>query len=228
LIETLEWLRKRPDVKARRFTVEIPEALRDWIARETKLGNPALEAEAAKTRDPELEHALRWSKAVNESITAMVRGVPPFPFVRESIEKLGGHADVLVVSATPQEALCREWEEHDLAKHVAAICGQEIGTKKQTLEVARQYEPNHALMIGDAPGDHRAAVANNVLFFPINPGGEEASWERLFEEGIDRFLGDTFAGDYQQQLLDEFESYLPEKPPWPVEETGGGCRCCST
>ena len=31
-------------------------------------------------------------------------------------------------------------------------------------------------------------------------------------------LGGTFAGEYQQKLLDEFDSYLPEKPPWPVEE----------
>ena len=43
-------------------------------------------------------------------------------------------------------------------------------------------------MIGDAPGDYQAAEANRPLFFPINPGAEEASWRRLFEEGIDRFL----------------------------------------
>ena len=131
--------------------------------------------------------------------------------------------DIMVVSATPQEALVREWEEHDLAKHVVAICGQEIGTKKQSLEVASQYEPNYTLMVGDAPGDYKAAVANDALFFPINPGNEEASWKRLFEEGIERFLSGTFSGDYQKQLLDEFESYLPEKPPWPVDE----CGCCS-
>ena len=73
-------------------------------------------------------------------------------------------------------------------------------------------------MIGDAPGDYQAAVANKALFFPINPGAEEASWKRFFEEGIDRFLSGTFAGEYQKELLDEFDSYLPERPPWPVEE----------
>ena len=72
-------------------------------------------------------------------------------------------------------------------------------------------------MIGDAPGDQNAAAANDCLFYPINPGAEEASWQRLFEEGIDRFLGETFAGDYQQSLVEEFQSYLPEQPPWPVE-----------
>jgi len=217
LVETLQWLQRRPEVKARNVTIEIPQSLAEWIKRETKLGNPALEAEVNRTGDPELAKALRWSKAVNEAIAGMVRGVPPFPFVREGLEKLGGEADILVVSATPQEALDREWEEHDLAKYVAAICGQEMGTKKQSLATASQYGPDCALMVGDALGDYHAAVANHTLFFPINPGAEEASWERLFEEGIERFLSGTFGGAYQKELLDEFESYLPDKPPWPVD-----------
>ena len=69
-------------------------------------------------------------------------------------------------------------------------------------------------MIGDAPGDYQAAQANEALFFPINPGAEDASWRRFCEEGIDKFLSGTFAGDYQQQLLDEFDAYLPSRPPW--------------
>ena len=101
----------------------------------------------------------------------MVRAVPPFPLVRECLERLSPQADVLVVSATPHEALLREWEEHDLAKYTVAICGQEIGTKQESLEAAAKYPPDHTLMIGDAPGDHKAAVANHALFFPINPGG---------------------------------------------------------
>ena len=218
LVEVLRWLRRRPEVKARGVKIEIPQSLLDWIARETKLGNPALEAEVAKTGDPGLKKALAWSVGINESVAAMVRGVPPFPFVRESIRKLAAQADVIVVSATPQEALVREWEEHDLTQYVEAICGQEIGTKKESLGVASKYGPGKALMIGDAPGDHAAAVANHTLFFPINPGDEEASWKRFREEGIDRFLSGTFDDAYQQALLDEFNRYLPEKPPWPVED----------
>jgi phosphoglycolate phosphatase-like HAD superfamily hydrolase len=218
LVEALEWVNKRPEVKARGIHVDIPQSLRDWMKRETKLGNPALEKEVQKTGDAQLRHTLEWSKAVNESIGNMVRGVPPFPFVRESLEKLKTRADVLVVSATPHEALQREWEEHDLAKYTVAICGQEIGTKKESLRAAAKYAANHTLMIGDAPGDHEAAKANNALFFPINPGAEEASWKRLYDEGIERFLSGTFAGEYQAALLAEFDRYLPERPPWPVEE----------
>lgn len=218
LIETLQWLRCRPEVRARGVEIEIPASLVAWIARETKLGNPALAAAVAETNDPHLRQALEWSQAVNDAVARMVRGVPPFPYVRQCLERLSGRADLLVVSATPQEALRREWQEHDMARYVSAICGQETGTKKELLAAARQYNPGHALMIGDAPGDHQAAVANGALFFPINPGHEEASWKRLYEEGIERFLGGTFAGKFEQELLAEFERYLPEKPPWKVEE----------
>jgi phosphoglycolate phosphatase-like HAD superfamily hydrolase len=102
---------------------------------------------------------------------------------------------------------------------VQAICGQEAGSKKETLAACKEkYKPENMLMIGDAPGDYKAAVANNALFFPINPGHEEASWTRLLEEGIERFLSGTFAGVYQKKLLEEFETFLPERPPWPVHD----------
>jgi phosphoglycolate phosphatase-like HAD superfamily hydrolase len=218
LVEALEWVNRRPEVKARGIQVKIPQSLLDWMKRETKLANPALEKEVERTDDPHLKHTLAWSKAINQTITQMVRAVPPFPLVRECLERLSQQADILVVSATPHEALQREWEEHDLSKYTAAICGQEIGTKKETLAVAAKYPANHTLMIGDAPGDHAAAVANQALFFPINPGMEETSWQQLHDEGIDRFLAGMFAGEYQAGLLAEFERYLPATPPWPVEE----------
>ncbi len=221
LVEMLQWLARRPEVKARGVKIEIPKSLVDWISRETKLGNPALEAEVAKTGDPGLAQTLEWSKAVNRAVDLIVdKGVPPFPFVRESLEKMKGKADVLVVSATPQEALTREWEEQDLVQYIAAICGQEVGTKKESLENAQKtgkYARDRMLMIGDAPGDHKAALATDALFFPINPGAEDKSWQRLYEEGLDRFFNGTFAGAYQQELVDDFNSYLPSTPPWPVE-----------
>jgi phosphoglycolate phosphatase-like HAD superfamily hydrolase len=213
LIETLEWLQKHPEVIARGVKVEIPAGLLNWIKTESKLGNPTLE-KAAAGGDPHLQQALKWSQAVNQSVEDIVRGVPPFPFVRDCLQKLAEQADLLVVSATPNEALEREWEEHDVAKFVRAICGQEVGTKKEVLVNAKKYEAHHTLMIGDAPGDYAAAKANDALFFPINPGAESQSWKRLLDEGIARFFGGTFAGEYQQKLIDEFDQYLPHKPSW--------------
>jgi phosphoglycolate phosphatase-like HAD superfamily hydrolase len=214
LIEALEWLKERAEVRARGVAIRIPQSLVEWIERETKLGNPALEAAAEASGDADLKQALHWSKAVNVAIERVVHNVPPFPHVRECLEKLAPRADLFVVSATPNEALTREWQEHDLARYVSAICGQEIGTKKESLVNARKYPPNHVLMIGDAPGDYQAAAANAALFYPINPGAEDASWRRLYDEGIEKFFAGSFAGEYQRKLLAEFEAYLPEKPPW--------------
>jgi phosphoglycolate phosphatase-like HAD superfamily hydrolase len=219
LVEELQWTARRPEVLARGVRVRVPQALADWLHREPTPGNPTLERAVRATGDPDLQHALEWSKAVNRAIADMVFGVPPFPCVRECLEKLSGRADILVVSATPQEALQREWAEHDLTRYVAAICGQEIGTKQECLRTAKNYPPGHTLMIGDAPGDYQAAVANHALYFPVNPGAEEASWRRLLDEGIDRFLAGTFIGQYQQDLLAEFDRYLPSRPPWPVVES---------
>ncbi|MFP6604609.1 MAG: HAD hydrolase-like protein [Pirellulaceae bacterium] len=216
LVETLQWLQKRPEVAARGITIEVPRAVEQWIAEESKLGNPTLTEKVAATGDSELQRALDWSLAVNETIARTVRGVPPFPCVRESLVRLQGQTDMLVCSATPNEALTAEWTEHEMDQYVEAICGQESGSKKETLSNAAHYAPDHTLMIGDAPGDCRAAEANNCLFFPINPGEEEASWQRFLDEGIDKFLKQEFSGDYQQQLLAEFDSYLPAQPPWPV------------
>lgn len=217
LIETLQRLRRRPEVKARGVPIPLPQSLMRWIKEEKKLGNPALEQAVAESGDAELGKALEWSKAVNRSVEWMVHGVPPFPCVRESLQALADKADILVVSATPEEALRREWQEHGLDGYVRAILGQESGTKKDFLALAAKYPAGHALMVGDAPGDHQAAVANESLFFPINPGDEETSWRRFLEEGLQRFLQGTFVGDYQQALLAEFDRRLPVNPPW-VEE----------
>jgi phosphoglycolate phosphatase-like HAD superfamily hydrolase len=217
LIEAMEWLKKRPEVKARDVEIKIPEGLVAWMKSETKLGNPALKKAVEAGGHPDLAHALKWSEAVNEAVDNMVRGVAPFPFVRDCLKKLQGQADMLVVSATPTPALEKEWGEHDIAQYVAKICGQEAGTKKEILKICENFDKDHSLMIGDAPGDFSAAKANNTLFYPINPGHEEASWKRFYEEGIDRFLNGTFAGEYQKMLLDEFDSYLPEKPPFAVD-----------
>jgi len=216
LIKVFDLLREWPDVQRRKVDIPVARPLRDWIARETKLGNPTLKAEVERTGDPILRQALTWSEAVNAAVADMVHGIPPFPFVRESLERLAEKADVIVCSATPMEALRREWAEHGIDRYVRVIAGQEMGSKKEHIQLAAQgkYPPGHVLMIGDAPGDLKAARANHALFFPINPGEEEASWERFFREGIDRFFSGEYSEEYESELISSFDRLLPEEPPW--------------
>jgi phosphoglycolate phosphatase-like HAD superfamily hydrolase len=216
LVMVFDLLHEWPAVQKRQAEIPVAQVLRDWIAGETKLSNPTLKAEVEKTGDPILAQTLKWSEAVNATIADMVYGIPPFPFVRESLEKVSHWADIIVCSATPGEALTREWQEHDIAKFTRVIAGQEMGSKKEHIHLASdgKYPKGHVLMIGDAPGDLKAANSNEALFFPINPGHEEESWERFFKEGADKFLNGQYTEPYQTKLIAEFEQLLPEVPPW--------------
>lgn len=220
VLVALDLLRERPEVQAR--GVQIPEmpGLREWIRRETKLGNPALEAELEQNPDPDLELALQWSDGVNRSVEEIVFNLPPFPYLTRSLQKLQGRADVIVVSQTPLEALQREWQEHGIDGYTRLIAGQEMGTKSEHISLAAdgKYAPDHILMIGDAPGDLKAAQANQARFYPIIPGREEQSWQRFYEEGLEHFLNATFKGEYEQQLAAEFNASLPEEPSWGILE----------
>lgn len=216
LIESFRLLEERDEVKVRKFEMPDISAVIEWTKNETQLGNPVLQAYADKVNDQVIDRALEWSMAVNRTVTEMVHGIAPFPHVRESLHKLADLADAIVVSQTPVEALEREWKENNIEQYVRVIAGQEYGTKTEHLALAAKgkYPDNKILMIGDAPGDMKAAKNNNVLFFPINPGHEEASWKRFYEEGMDKFFAGEFAGEYEERLIDEFNQYLPEKPPW--------------
>ena len=213
---TFDQLKVRPEVIARHAKVPEAPKVREFIASGKPLSNNGLKDYMRDHPDPELDLAMAWSVAVNATIADIVHDLPPFPYVRESLEFLKGKADAIVVSQTPTEALVREWEENKIDGLVRLIAGQEHGTKKQHLKMAAtgNYEPGHVLMIGDAPGDYDAARANNALFFPINPGHEEASWERFYKEGVQKFMAGTFAGGYEAGLIAEFEKLLPSTPPW--------------
>ena len=217
LIKVFDLLRERPEVLKR--GVAIPEAphIRAFIADDAYPGsNDGMQAYKDAYPNPELDTAMAWSLAVNATIADMVHGIPPFPYIRESLELLIDKADMIVVSQTPDEALYREWKEHGIDQYVRIIAGQEKGKKSQHIEWAAggKYQTNHMLMIGDAPGDMRAARANDALFYPINPGHEEESWQRFYEEAVIKFLSEDFQGAYEAKLIDEFEKFMPDTPPW--------------
>jgi phosphoglycolate phosphatase-like HAD superfamily hydrolase len=216
VLQALELVRTRPEVIRRGAKVPKLEKLEAWTKRESKLGNPALKAEIEKTGDEELKRVMKWSLDVNEAVERIVRDVPPFPYFRESLDKMIKTADAVVVSQTPSEALIREWSELGIDKFVRFIAGQELGSKSDHLKLAAEgkYPANKILMIGDAPGDLKAANAVNGLFYPVLPGKEDESWKRFYEEALDKFFNMTYEGAYQKKLLDEFNAALPEKAPW--------------
>jgi phosphoglycolate phosphatase-like HAD superfamily hydrolase len=211
----LNLLRARKEVIARGVVVPDTTELEAWMARSKNLSNASLKKEV-DAGNQALAPALAWSQGLNQMVEELDASVPPFPFVRESLQKMVQYADVLVVSQAPCETLAHEWKEHGLDQYVRVLAGQELGTKDEHIRLAAggKYPTDRILMIGDAPGDLKAAHSNQALFYPIVPGHEEASWEKLLKEGLDRFLGGTYAGAYEAKLIQEFDASLPEKPSW--------------
>ena len=99
-----------------------------------------------------------------------------------------------------------EWQKHGLMDSVDVCLTQNVGSKAYCIGKMLEYgfAADHVLMIGDAPGDGRAAERNGALFFPIVCGQEAESWRQLLEEGFERFLNGTYRGAYAEGRMKEF------------------------
>ena len=211
LYRTIELLKDWDEIREYGFQLPDTEALGIWLRETPAANHQSLE----RSDDPVLMRTLKWSLEVNERVADMVRGIPPFPYSAEVIRALSGQADIMVVSATARDALMREWEENGLLDCVAMICSQDEGTKKECIQAVKDhYSPDRVLMIGDAPGDRKAAYDNGVLFYPVRPGEEIRSWKEMKENYLSQFLDWTYREKSQTALIESFNSCLPVTPPW--------------
>lgn len=215
LLKALDVLDERREVKERGFVVPAMSELRKYISENHPLSHAGLEAYLhSHPESTEIGTVLAWSINVNERVAELVHGVPPFPHVREHLEKLSEYADIVIVSATQQTALEREWEENGLLSLVYAVKGQESGSKKDIIASLKgEYEEGHVLMVGDAPGDLAAAHANGALFYPIYPDEEAESWAS-FGECMEAFLNGNYGGEQESKNIACFEALLPSEPDW--------------
>jgi len=216
LLRVFELLARRPDVRRAGVALPDPGPLRRFVESGLPFSPGALQAEAERTGEPELRRLLDWSLAVNARVAREIPHVPPFAGAREALERMSADSDLVVVTQTPEEAVVREWRENGLESRIRAILGPAQGTKGEMLTMAShdRYAPGRTLMVGDAPGDLRAAREAGAAFFPILPGREPESWERLRREAYDLFLRGAWSAGYESRLVAEFEALLPEAPPW--------------
>ena len=213
LIKVFDLLSGNQELINRGYNLPDMTGLREWVNSETKLGNANLRKYFESNYDPGIEKVLSWSEAINDEITRLLRNIPPFPDALKALDRISGSADLVIISQTPFEAIDREWKENDLKKYVREIAGQEYGSKTEQIALAAKgkYHDNKILMIGDAKGDFDASVNNGILFYPVIPGKENESWKRFLNEGFEKFIKGTFAGDYENKLLKEFWESLPER-----------------
>ncbi len=86
VLRALDLLRNRKEVQARGAYVPSFPALKQWVKRETKLGDATLDAEVVGGNE-DLIPIKVWSDAVNATVKDMVHGVPPFPLAPETLAK---------------------------------------------------------------------------------------------------------------------------------------------
>jgi phosphoglycolate phosphatase-like HAD superfamily hydrolase len=193
--------------------IEMPDisSFKKWTETTNELSNPSLERAIAETNDEQLKKALEWSHAVNRAIEEKLAGNDkPVEGAKEGLEAANNVANVAIVSSANGAAVLDEWTRHELAVHVDVMLGQEAGTKAYCIQEMKKFgfDNTHVLMVGDAPGDLDASQKNGVLYYPILVNKEKFSWERFKNEALGKFLEGSYEGDYQQQLINEFNSNL--------------------
>ena len=222
---TLTALQSRKDVQQvlQERHIKLPniKPLNEYIAytKENKLGlgNPSLEEYLNQNPlDLSLYKLLGWSEAVNRTFPHVSAKIPPFDKVKECLELMAQHADILIVSKTPYADLSNYWKAQGIDKYVQIIAGQEMGSKGHHIEIAKKagkYEDDQVMMIGDGGGDLKAVKENKGLFYPTPPGKEKEAWEK-FPEAFQKFIERKYQEEFEDNLLDIFEKALLTSSPW--------------
>jgi len=222
---TLAALKNRKDVQQvleeRHIKLPDTKSLNEYIAytRENKLGlgNPSLEEFLNQNpKDFALYKLLGWSEAVNRMFPHISAKIPPFNGVKNCLELMAQHTDILIVSKTPYTDLANYWEDQGIAQYVQIIAGQEMGSKGHHIEVAKKagkYKDDRVLMIGDGGGDLKAVKENNGLFYPTPAGQEQEAWNN-FPEAFQKFINKEYKGEFEGKLLAMFDNALLTSPSW--------------
>lgn len=177
-------------------------AMRKWASSTKEFSVKSLKAEIANCDDDVLKKAVIWSDHVNADIDKLTyEDKKPFAHVLESLEKMSIVADIAVVSSAGRKAIDEEWEFFGLAEKVSALCSQEDGSKKHCISelLARGYDKNKVIMLGDALSDLQAAQDCGILFYPIIPASEDICWKEFHDTYFDALI----TGNYHQELLIE-------------------------
>ena len=184
------------------------EAFCQWAENERELSNRSLEKAVEQSHETIFAKALNWSRAVNEAIERLPESAKkPFAHVAEGLKAAHAFADVAVVSSANRDAVLAEWEQYGLTGFVDVLLCQDAGSKAHCIgELLKQgYDPDRVLMVGDAPGDQKAAEQNGVLFYPILVRKEAESWKELAFAGLHAFFEgryDTYGRAKREEFFD--------------------------
>ncbi|MBE5983633.1 MAG: HAD family hydrolase [Paenibacillaceae bacterium] len=192
------------------IVIEALDRFLDWVKETKELSNESLMKQISKNRTVCLEKALDWSERLNQRIKELLpREKMPFANVKDVLEQVHQYADIAIVSSANYEAVREEWLHNGLLQHIDLLLSQNIGSKSHCIHelLEKGYDTNHVIMIGDAPGDEKAASENHVLFYPILVKQEAKSWNEFIEHAFGKFLQQDFRDDsiyYKKKFYDNF------------------------
>ncbi|HWT27099.1 MAG TPA: HAD hydrolase-like protein [Mobilitalea sp.] len=183
---------------------------RRWVENTRELSNQSLMEEIQRFDSITLRNVLNWSIETNKAIAALTfEDKKPFEGVRECLACAQDKADIAVISSAGFDVIHEEWEQFDLLQYIEVMVGQEIGSKKHSIEMMlmKGYDRNKVIKLGDALTDYDAAKENGILFYPILPGKEVESWEHFRNYYLDELTAGNYP-KYQAELVNQFENIL--------------------
>ncbi len=188
------------------------ENLRKWIEETKELSNKSLSQEIQKNKAKDLELALEWSEKVNENIPTLEDKDHPFENVKDTLAKMSEYGDIMIVSSANKESVISEWQRHKLFEHVKDTYCQDRGKKEDVIAQIIQsgVAPSKIFMVGDSPGDLKAAEKNNVNFYPILVGKEADSWLLLQNEVLNKIVSNQFDAKEQEKYNEMFWANLED------------------
>lgn len=177
-----------------------------WVSSGAVLSGDALRPLAEASPGTIFARVLHWNDLVNTKIDAVaLEDKRPFLGAARGLETASKFADIAVISTANRAALMEEWGEYGLLGFADVILAQDSGNKTYCITelLKKGYAPDHALMVGDAPGDFEAAKANGICFYPMLCRLEKESWAELQNQGYDQFRNTAYS-EYEQRRIDAF------------------------
>ncbi|WP_349667235.1 HAD hydrolase-like protein [Lacrimispora sp.] len=198
------------EINEKYIVIEALESFLNWVEETKELSNESLMEQISKNKTVCLEKALQWSDSLNKKIKDLLpQEKIPFKNVKEVLKRVHQYADIAIVSSANYEAVREEWSENGLLDHIDLLLSQNIGSKSHCIHelLGKGYDTNQVIMIGDAPGDEKAAEENQVLFYPILVKQEAESWNEFSEHVFGKFLQQDFREDsiyYKNKFYNNF------------------------
>lgn len=189
--------------------IEGVDAFASWAEVAPELSNNSVREAALVASGSCFVKALSWSLKVNKAIDALPEETKkPFELAEEGLAAAHEFADVAIVSSANPEAVFEEWQRCGLLEHVDVLCCQDVGSKEHCIKMLKLgYAQDHVLMVGDAPGDLKAAESAGVFYYPILVRAEKQSWQELMDVGFQLFRDGKYAS-YETEKKAQFYANL--------------------